>query len=261
MDERASREQDFWNAVYDRQPVRELPEDLRFLAPLYELEPYLYACAFLFGLLGRPQGRRILSVGGGIDGAALWLARQGANVCCVDVAAEAMAATEDLAGRLGLSTRLRCVVGRCEDMEFHAGFDIVLCRKALHHMSVPEALRAIRAALAQPGIFVAHEPVCLSRVLDRLHRLLPFHPDYPVVEGERALSSDDLAMLGRFFPTTEFHYFDGLTRPSLSYVMGRIGMKRLLGPLGRIDHLILRSVPLLRRASCSVVIRATTHGG
>ena len=219
MDERASREQDFWNAVYDRQPVRELPEDLRFLAPLYELEPYLYACAFLFGLLGRPQGRRILSVGGGIDGAALWLARQGANVCCVDVAAEAMAATEDLAGRLGLSTRLRCVVGRCEDMEFHAGFDIVLCRKALHHMSVP------------------------------------------VVEGERALSSDDLAMLGRFFPTTEFHYFDGLTRPSLSYVMGRIGMKRLLGPLGRIDHLILRSVPLLRRASCSVVIRATTHGG
>ena len=146
-------------------------------------------------------------------------------------------------------------------MEFHAGFDIVLCRKALHHMSVPEALRAIRAALAQPGIFVAHEPVCLSRVLDRLHRLLPFHPDYPVVEGERALSSDDLAMLGRFFPTTEFHYFDGLTRPSLSYVMGRIGMKRLLGPLGRIDHLILRSVPLLRRASCSVVIRATTHGG
>ena len=256
MDGHTILEQEFWDAVYRTRRFDALPQDLRQIGPLYELEPYLYACDFLFQALGTPAGTRVLSVGGGIDGTALWMAGLGADVSCLDLAADAMAATRSLADRAGLAGRVRCYVGRCEDMTFRNDFDIVLCRKALHHMHVREALVSIRASLTASGIFLAHEPVCLSAWLERVHQRVPFHPDYPVIDGEHQLSRDDLAVLEAVFPKVELHFFDLMTRPSLSYLIGRLGLRRVLRTLGRIDYYIIQSISWLKCVSSSVVIKA-----
>jgi hypothetical protein len=260
MDDHTMLEQEFWNAAYREHRIDALPHDLRQIGPLYELEPYLYACDFLFQSLGNPAGRRVLSIGGGIDGTALWLAGMGAEVSCLDLAADAMAATRALAERAGLASQVRCYVGRCEHMTFRNGFDIVLCRKALHHMRVREALVRIRASLRASGIFLAHEPVCLSEWLDRVHQRVPFHPDYPVIDGERQLSRDDLAVLEAVFPNVELHYFDLVTRPSVAYLIGRLGLKRVLRAVGRFDYHIIQSISWLKCLSSSVVIKAVNSG-
>ena len=259
-DDHSSREQEFWDAAYHERWIDALPHDLRQIGPLYELEPYLYASTFLFQALGDPAGTRVLSIGGGIDGTALWMAGLGAEVSCLDLAADAMATTRALAERTALAGRVRCYVGRCEEMTFRDDFDIVLCRKALHHMRVPEALVTIRTALTASGTFLAHEPVCPSEWLARVHQRLPFHPDYPVLDGERELSRDDLAVLEAVFPRVDLHYFDLVTRPSLSYLIGRLGFRRALRTLGRVDYHVMQSIPWLKYLSSSVVIKAVKSG-
>ena len=62
------------------------------------------------------------------------------------------------------------------------------------------------------------------------------------------------------FPAVDFHYFDWLTRPSLSYVIGRLGLRKALHTLGRVDYQIIKSIPWLKYVSSSVVIRAAKHG-
>jgi len=260
MDDHISREREFWDAAYRRRRMDVTARDPRMLGLLYELEPCLYGWDYFFQLMGDPAGKRVLSVGGGIDGTALWMAGLGADVSCLDLAEDAMTTTRALAEQTGLTQRVHCHVGRCEDMTFQADFDIVVARKSLHHMHLPEALLTIRAALTGSGVLLAHEPVCLSELLSRVHRRVPFHPDYPVIDGERELSRQDLATLEAVFPRVDVHYFDLLTRPSLSYVASRLGLKKALRTLGRVDYHVIKTIPWLRYLSSSVVIRAANSG-
>jgi len=153
---RRAIEQRYWDAAYDHARVMDLPEDIRQLGLLYALEPWLYESRFLFDRIGDPRGRRVLSIGGGIDGPAVWLAQRGAEVTCLDMAAATLQHTADVASRLGVADRVSYEVGCCETMTFSREFDLVLCRKALHHMDVPPALRAIHRALTSSGTWLAH---------------------------------------------------------------------------------------------------------
>jgi SAM-dependent methyltransferase len=253
---RLAVEQDFWDRTYLDWNVARLPADLRDLGLLYELEPWLYESAFLFQALGDVAGRRVLSIGGGIDGTALWMAQHGASVCCLDLSADAMRHTADLADRLGLADHVTCRVGTCETMTAHAEFDVVWCRKVLHHLSLGPALRAIHHALVPSGRLLAHEPVCLSAWLARVQARLPFHPNYPVMDDERVLTAADLATVSETFPRVEVAYFGLVTRPSLAYLIDVARLRRLLHPLGQVDHAALRVCPPLRALCSHVVITA-----
>jgi SAM-dependent methyltransferase len=203
-------------------------------------------------------GRQVLSIGGGMDRLAVSLAADGRRVMCVDISSGASALTRELADRAGVGANLEVVTAGCEEMDFpHEEYDLVLSKRALHHMDVGQVVPALHGALRPGGAFLAEEPVCLSRLLAWAHKRIPFYGNAPHTPDEKELGQEELALIERTFSRVDLHFFDLLARESLAYVLTKAGCGGLLGILGKVDDLLAnRLCRSLRRVCNYVVVRA-----
>ena len=252
-DGRAARERRYWDEAYRAEGLHH--------------EKYLWCQAVaadsqghaLFAsLLADLSGKRVLTIGGGIDTVGLMLAKNDNRVLSADISPVAVRQTRLLARRSGVGKNLSAVVMNCEQMEFENEFDVVVCKGALHHMNLAKAVEGVRRSLTVGGRFFAEEPVCLLRPLRWVHEKFPFHPNAPRTADEVELASADLALIESAFGETEFHYIDFLTRESVKHFVWKARAGRWLRPLGRLDFSLLNHyLPPLRYLSTYVVIRAT----
>jgi SAM-dependent methyltransferase len=251
--ERLNREQTFWDDTY-RPGSR---NHRKYLWVKY-VEETSHIAAYFNTLLRGFTNQRILSIGGGVDRVAVRLAQAGNYVTSLDVSPVAIASTLELARRASVADRVTGVVGSGETLPFGpATFDVVICKRALHHMDVPRAVRAVQRVLADGGAFFAEEPVCLNRLLRWMHKKLPFHPEIPITADERELAQPDLELIGQTFRQTHVHHFDLFARESLAYLLWRCGLSRLLPTLGRLDDLLLnRLATPLRTLGGYVIVQA-----
>jgi SAM-dependent methyltransferase len=251
---RAVRERAYWDEVYGGDG----PEHRKY-AWTVRLEEVSHIGERFRGRVRDVRGQRVLCLGGGVDRLAVSLASMGNQVVTLDVSPVAAAATGDLARDAGASAALVARSGRAEDLRLDGPpFDLVLCRRALHHMNVETVIARVHDVLRPEGVFLAEEPVCLSGLLRWIHRALPFHPESPRTADERELTERDLALLRDTFGRVTVSYFDLLTRESLAYVFDKAGGRRLLKPLGRLDELVVnRHLPFLKRLSTYAIIEAT----
>jgi hypothetical protein len=249
---RGSREQDCWDYVY-----RCGGPDVQ-KSWWKHVENVSYVNEFFYGLVGHLSGKKVLSIGGGIDRLALSLARSGNEVVSVDVSPAATARTRELARQAGLEDRLVGITADCEEACFQPeGFDVAVCKRAPHHMDLGKVLTLVHNALVTGGLFLAEEPVCLLRLLQWIHVKLPFYPDTFRTEDERELTGHDLTLIQAAFADVRFHYFNLMTRESVAYFFHKGRMDRLLKPVGRIDYfLVNRCLPVLRFLSTYAVIQA-----
>ena len=245
---RLSREESFWNQVYANggQP------DTACSWMKY-VEDATYTARF-FNARARSYWPRVL------PSAAAWtpgvsLAGHGRRVVCVDIAAGASAMTRALADQAGVGANVEVVTAACEELNLPSEeFDLVLSKRALHHMEVEHVVARLHAALRPGGVFLAEEPVCLSRLLSWAHRRFPFYGNATHTPDERELGAEQLAIIERKFSRVDLHFFDLLARESLAHLLTKAHCGRLLGILGRLDGVFANRLCRPLRRLCNYVV-------
>lgn len=252
MNDRAAKEKAYWDEAYRVEgPIREKCLWTKFITEASYSED-------LFGaLLGEFIGQRILTIGSGVDTIGVSLSKNNNRVVSLDISPAATQQTAELARRAGVERNLSAVVMNCEEMVLTEKFDVVICKRALHHMNLSKVVARVHDSLVEGGRFIAEEPVCLLKLLRWIHRLLPFYPT-PRTDDEAEFTQEDLALIGNVFREVRLHYMDCLTRESIKYCLWRARAGRLLRPLGRLDSSLVNDyLPPLKYLSTYVLIQAT----
>lgn len=253
MSDRAAREKAFWDETYRVEgPAREKNLWSTFITESSYSEDLFGAllCGFI--------GQRILTVGGGVDKVGVSLAKHNNRVVSLDISPAAAQQTAELARRAGVARTLSVGVLNCEEMVHAEKFDVVICKRALHHMNLSKVVARVHDSLVDGGRFIAEEPVCLLKPLRRIHKLLPFHPQAPRTDDEVEFTREDLALISNVFREVRLHYLDCLTRESIKYCLWRARAGRLLRPLGRLDSSLVNDyLTPLKYLSTYVLIQAT----
>jgi len=154
--------------------------------------------------LGAIAGLRVLDLGCGYGETAVWLALQGAQVDAVDISPRMTEVSRELAGRLGVSDRVRFHVSPGESTPFPEGaFDAVFGHDVLHHLDLARARDEIRRVLRPGGRAVFVEPLGHNPILNLFRNLSPETrtPD------EIPLRFSDFALLRQRFPSLRHREF------------------------------------------------------
>jgi SAM-dependent methyltransferase len=254
MKNKTLREADYWDNTYRQTTTRDTAINI-FPACI---DDYRYTTRYFFSILSNIRNKRVLSVGGGVDRYALFLAQNNNEVTSIDVSPEAGRKTLELAKEHGLEKKVRAITGSCEEMSFCSRFDVVVSRHALHHMNFVRALTAIKCALVPGGSFLAEEPICLTGFIRFFHNRVPFHPE-PLcfTEDEFEFSTNELNQISATFHNVSFYYADFIMRESIMYVMYKAGLKKLLPCFGRLDAVMLKRLPFLRKFCSYVIMNGT----
>jgi cyclopropane fatty-acyl-phospholipid synthase-like methyltransferase len=245
---RIQSETRFWDEVYANR--EETLPSLR-TSPLYDMDQ------FFNHLISQSQGKRILSIGGGIDFLAVHLATTGADVYSIDVSRVACERTKLLASRSGVKDALHVMHSSCEQLQFDKEFDLVISKGALHHINFEKGIGRIKEALVDGGVLIALEPICFSDIIGFFQEHFPFHPQEVVTPDEIKLSVREMNFLQHAFSKVEIHYFEFLSRPSITYVLGKFQASPAATRLKRLDTYLLKRIPFLRHYCQHGVIRAT----
>ena len=255
----SAEQQRFWDEFYgDLAPV-DLADssDLDSFHPIYaEHRRFSHAERVFQDLIAPLRGKTVLTIGGGIDKVAVYLARKGNDVVSVDISAEASRQTELLGTELGLRERLSVQRADWEIADFEREFDVVIFHDSLHHMDCELALRNAHRALRDDGVLFAMEPICLLKLLREIHERFPFRPDPYVEGGEAELARQALDTIAELFQSVDLHYFDMLSRNSIGYFLGRFWNGVLLRALSAFDARLLNQFPFLRPLSSYLIVCA-----
>jgi SAM-dependent methyltransferase len=219
------------------------------------VEEATYTARFFNALAHDAKGNKVLSIGGGVDRLAVSLAGQGRRVVCVDIAIGASARTRALAEQAGVMANVEVVTAGCEELTFPSEkFDLVLSKRALHHMEVEPVVAKLHRSLRPGGVFLAEEPVCSSRLLAWAHRKFPFYGNATHTPDERELGAEQLAIIERQFRHVDLRFFDLFARESLAHFLTKAHCGRLLGILGRLDGVLANRLCRPVRRLCNYVV-------
>jgi SAM-dependent methyltransferase len=222
----------------------------------------------LMGSLGDLEGLRLLELGCGRGEFAAFLASRGARVVGLDLSRDLTAASRELADVHGVACQfLQADMVR---LPFGDGvFDAAVGVAVLHHLSEPDARRAIEEAIRvvhAGGKVLFCEPVENSRLFDLCQNLIPVgrrgNPSYrPSILSRKAWKEylrtlDDRPMTTREFVVaggsgtmvTVSPY--GLTRRLARLPVGR----RWVRFLERADRFLFRVLPPARYLSQMVLV-------
>jgi len=251
---RRHREREYWDRIYAMEG-----RNFQNYSWMAYVEEATYNAQFFHDLIRLLRNQKVLSIGGGLDRFGVTLAGEGHRVVCVDISAVAATCTQELAQQAGVADNLTALATSCEDMDFPPEtFDLVVSKRALHHMEIARVVPCLRTVLKTGGVFLAEEPVCLHSLVRRIHDRFPFYGDAPHTPDEKELTERDLALIDRSFRSARRYYFDFLARESIAYHLHKLRWHRLLYRLGQTDYyLVNRLLRPLRRLCNYVMIYAT----
>jgi SAM-dependent methyltransferase len=244
------REKEYWDRVYERDSGT--AQNYSWMA---YVEATTFNARFFHDLLKSQRRQHILSIGGGVDRFGVGLAKEGHQVVCVDISPVASARTQALAHQAGVADHLTARPAGCEEMVFPPeSFDVVVCKRALHHMEIARVVPIILTVLKRDGAFIAEEPICLHSLVRWVHHRFPFYGDAPHTPDEKELTPPDLALIQQAFRSTRFYYFDLLARESIAYHLHKFRWNRLLYWLGKTDYYLVNRLLRPLRQLCNYVM-------
>lgn len=250
-----NRERLYWDSAYaESGQVHETWARTDYLTQFY------YSHQFFVRLVESLPRGKVLSLGGGFDRFAIALAQKGSLVTTVDLSPAASEFTRQKAEHLGLREQLSTRCEDCAALTYDAEYDLVICKRSLHHMNLPAVMEVAARSLRPGGHFVAEEPVCLSQALRLVHKYLPFHTT-PVTADERELSLEDLALIKRAFAGVQIDYFALFSRESIGYLLHQCRLHHLITPIGSFDYQLLKRLPALQWLCSYSVIRGSKKTG
>lgn len=222
---------------------------------------------FMLERLGAMSGKRVLDLGCGLGEAAVFFALEGADVTASDVSAGMLRLTEAVAGLHGVVVKTQ--QSSAQSLPFADDyFDVVYAGNLLHHVEVEEVLPEIRRVLRDGGQFLSWDPLAHNPIINvyrRLARDVRTPDEHPLKMGDlelfrRHFSSVEtrcfwlstLAVFLRFFLWERVH--PGRERYWKKILVEHERLESFFIPLRRVDDVLLRAVPFLRRYCWNVVV-------
>ncbi len=217
--------------------------------------------------LGSIIGRDLLDLGAGAGEAAVYFAKQGANVTATDLSAGMLEVVKKVAEIHGVSVQTQPC--SADTLPFLSNsFDIVHAANLLHHVDTEKTLKEVHRVLRPGGIFVSWDPLAHNPVINIYRRMAM---GVRTVD-EHPLRMKDLALFRKYFATVDYRctWFTTLWIFLRFFLIERvhpnkerywkkilIEHKRLESihrPLSRIDNTILTLLPFLKRYCWNIVV-------
>lgn len=153
----------------------------------------------LLDWLGNVRLKRVLVLGCGYDPAAVWFARQGAEVTAIDISPESIELQQRILDLIGL-TNVRTSVADAHNTGLSAGyFDVIYGNAILHHLDLPVAINEIRRLLNPGGVALFRDVQAGNFLLRLFRRVTPFWR----TRDEHPLTPTDVALIERVFPVCQ----------------------------------------------------------
>jgi ubiquinone/menaquinone biosynthesis C-methylase UbiE len=225
--------------------------------------------AWIRAQLGDIRGKRILDLGCGAGEAAVWFAKQGASVVASDLSPGFLDLVRRVAELHKVSVETHLADADRLDLEPES-FDVVYAGNLLHHVEIDATLDRIYRVLKPGGLLVTWDPLKHNPVINLYRRMAsgvrtedehPFH--IRDVNRFNRLFTDvrhECFWLATLWIFARFYLIEHVHPRSDRYWKRILRDHERLTPiyrrLNRLDRVILRSVPFLRRYCWNVAICA-----
>ena len=211
----------------------------------------------LLGLIGPVAGRRVLELGCGSGDLALLLARDGAMLTAVDVSPAMVALARARVARFAPAARADFLTAAAEDTGLPAGsFDVVVGKWILHHVDTARVGAEIGRVLRPHGRAWFIENSGCNPVLGFARRRLVGRWGIPRLGtvDEHPLVRRDYDILGERFSSVTLSYPDFCFFQLFDRQVLRFRVRPVSYVLERMDRLVYRRLPALRRYSFHVIV-------
>jgi ubiquinone/menaquinone biosynthesis C-methylase UbiE len=203
----------------------------------------------LLDALGAVDGASVLELGCGGGDLSLELLRRGARLTALDISPRMVELARSRAG----DATATFLVAPAEDTSLPAeSFDLVVGKWVLHHVDVGAAAREIRRVLRPGGRGAFFENQDRNPLL-RIARGKLWGSrglSWVGTQDEHPLTRADIELLAETFDSVDLSYPSFYFFEALSRALGH----RLHGPFSRLDALVWRRLPLVRRWSWHVLV-------
>ena len=219
--------------------------------------------------LGDLRGKKILDVGSGAGEAAVYLAKQGAEVTATDLSAGMLKVVEQVARHHGVTVATR--QSTADRLDFPAAsFDIVYAANLLHHVNLESTLAEVRRVLKPAGVFASWDPLAHNPLINIYRKIAR---DVRT-DDEHPLKMSDLDTFKKYFSLVEhqttwlmtlwifirFYLIDRIDPNRERYWKRIIKEHALLSRsykrLASIDKFLLTKLPFLQRYCWNIVVLA-----
>lgn len=188
-------------------------------------------------------GARVLEYGCGPGSKAFDLARAGARVVGIDISPVAIEQATEQGRNEGLEESLEFLVMDAEALDFpDADFDLVCGSGIIHHLDLERSYAEIARVLKPDGSAIFTEPMGHNPVINAYRNRTP---ELRTVD-EHPLLMKDIELARRWFGSVETD-FSTLTSLAAIPLHDRRGFAPVLAGLDRLDSLLFRVVPPVRR--------------
>lgn len=220
--------------------------------------------------LGKLKGKRILDLGCGAGEAAVWFAKQGAEVVACDISAGFLDLVHRVAALHGVAVRTHKADAEnfCFDPE---SFDAVYAGNVLHHVDIAPTLDRIRQVLKSGGKLVSWDPLIHNPLINVYRKMAKSVR----TEGEHPLKMRDLGLFRQRFRSVEYECFWFLTlwifvrffliervHPGKERYWKKIIVEHqrldpIFGRLNKLDTILKKGFPPIKRHCWNVAVCAT----
>lgn len=220
--------------------------------------------------LGDITGKKVLDVGCGAGEASVYFAKQGADVTASDLSLGMLGVVNKLADRHGV--KVKTAQATAEVLPFPDDyFDVVYTGNLLHHVDLEKTLGEMRRVLKPGGSFVSWDPLAHNPVIN-IYRMIATKVRTP---DEHPLRMSDIKRFSKYFHSVEYETYWLTTlwifvqfcfiervNPNRERYWKKVIKEhtRLAGVYGffdKIDRILLKCFPSLKRFCWNVVIRGT----
>jgi ubiquinone/menaquinone biosynthesis C-methylase UbiE len=223
--------------------------------------------------LGDVKGKRVLDLGCGAGEAAVWFAKQGADVVASDLSPAFLNLVRRVAALHGVEVETHLADADRLDLAPES-FDVVYTGNLLHHVDIDETLERIERVLKPGGVLVSWDPLRHNPVINLYRRMAAGvrtedeHPfDVRDVERYRRLFEDvrcEFFWLATLWLFVRFYLIERVHPRADRYwkrvVREHERLTSTYNRLARVDRVLLRTVPSLRKYCWNVAIYARKRG-
>jgi ubiquinone/menaquinone biosynthesis C-methylase UbiE len=219
--------------------------------------------------LGDVRGKKILELGCGAGEASVYFAKLGAEATATDLSSGMLRVVEEVATMHGVSVETRQTASDSLDFADES-FDIVYAANLLHHVEISPTLAEVERVLKPGGIFAAWDPLAHNPLINIYRRMAT----EVRTEDEHPLKMSDLRLFRQRFEDVSYNttWFFTLWIFLSFFLIERVDpnkeryWKKILLEhrrlenryrfLERLDGIILRLIPFLKRYCWNIVIFA-----